>query len=100
MCMIHYNWGSVRRDLPADKLFISKDGIRSFIESNFKSARPTDWLIEISKISEIDCKGNFHDCFRVSQLCENFGFDEKELIRQEMFWLLFDDNEVEDPDAE
>ena len=101
-CMIHYNWGSIRRELGPEKLFISKEGIESFIEDLFRykteniSKVKANFLNEIRSNENIDCKGSFKDDFRVSQLCEQLGFDANKLIKQEYFWLLYDDAEVDD----
>ena len=35
-CLIHLNWGTIKYyDLPADKLFVSEEGIRDFIKRTF-----------------------------------------------------------------
>ena len=33
--MIHYNWGTIKYELKANKLFISKEGIDDFIRKIF-----------------------------------------------------------------
>lgn len=51
--------------------------------------------MKLSLIKVLTVGGSFKDDFRVSQLCEQLGFDADKLIKQEYFWLLYDD-EVDD----
>ena len=48
--------------------------------------------------SPVDERNQASTAFRVSKLCDCMGFDSKELIQRESFWLLYDDEEVGDPD--
>lgn len=51
--------------------------------------------MKLGLIKVLTVGGSFKDDFRVSQLCEQLGFDADKLIKQEYFWLLYDD-EVDD----
>ena len=48
--------------------------------------------------SPVDERNQASTAFRVSKLCDCMGFDSKDLIQRESFWLLYDDEEVGDPD--
>ena len=103
-CLIHLNWGSIKYyDLPADKLFVSEEGIRDFIKSTFRDVAENINEIISSFMKEIyaspvDERSQASTAFRVSKLCDCMGFDSKDLIQRESFWLLYDDEEVGDPD--
>ena len=99
--MIHYNWGTIKYELKANKLFISKEGIDDFIRKTFgvtyKAPIISNFFKEIES-SPIDKREQAGEFYRVSKLCDCMGFDSKELIQRESFWLLYDDEEVGDPD--
>lgn len=106
-CMIHYNWGTIKHDLTPDKLFVEKRGVEHFIRDLFNikySAGPTSNLI-LNFFNEvydapIDMREQAGEHFRVSQLCDCMGLDVEDFLKKEDFWLCYDDEEVEDPDAE
>ena len=102
-CLIHLNWGSIKYyDLPADKLFVSEEGVRDFIKSTFRDVAENIKEVISSFMKEIyaspvDERNQASTAFRVSKLCDCMGFDSKDLIQRESFWLLYDDEEVGDP---
>lgn len=102
-CLIHLNWGSIKYyDLPADKLFVSEEGVRDFIKSTFRDVTENIKEVISSFMKEIyaspvDERNQASTAFRVSKLCDCMGFDSKDLIQRESFWLLYDDEEVGDP---
>ena len=103
-CLIHLNWGTIKYyDLPADKLFVSEEGVKDFIKLTFRDI--TENINEIISsfmkeiyASPVDERNQASTAFRVSKLCDCMGFDSKDLIQRESFWLLYDDEEVDDPD--
>lgn len=103
-CLIHLNWGTIKYyDLPADKLFVSEEGVRDFIKSTFRDVTENikeviSSFIEEIYASPVDERNQASTAFRVSKLCDCMGFDSKDLIQRESFWLLYDDEEVGDPD--
>lgn len=103
-CLMHLNWGSIKyNDLPADKLFVSEEGVKHFIRQTFRGiVDNTDGVISsfMNEIhtSPVDERHQVGTAFRVSKLCDCIGFDSKEFIQKESFWLLYDDEEVGDPD--
>ena len=103
-CLIHLNWGTIKyNDLPDDKLFISEEGVRDFIKSTFRDVTENikeviSSFMEEIYASPVDERNQASTAFRVSKLCDCMGFDSKELIQRESFWLLYDDEEVGDPD--
>ena len=102
-CLIHLNWGSIKyNDLQADKLFISEEGVRDFIRLTFRDVTENikeviSAFMEEIYASPVDVRNQAGAAFRVSTLCDCIGFDSKELIKRESFWLLYDDEEVNDP---
>lgn len=103
-CLIHLNWGTIKyNDLQADKLFISEEGVKDFIKSTFHDVVDNIKEVVSSFMKEIyaspvDERNQAGTAFRVSKLCDCMGFDSKDLIQRESFWLLYDDEEVGDPD--
>lgn len=105
-CLIHLNWGTIKyNDLPADKLFVSEEGVKDFIKRTFHEITNnvnevvSSFMKEIHA-SPVDERWQAGTAFRVSKVCDCMGFDSKEFIEKESFWLLYDDEEVGDPDAE
>ena len=105
-CLIHLNWGTIKyNDLPADKLFVSEEGVKDFIKRTFHGVADNINEIVSSFMKEIyaspvDERNQAGRAFRVSKICDCMGFDSTEFIQRESFWLLYDDEEVGDPDAE
>lgn len=103
-CLIHLNWGTIKYyNLPADKLFVSEEGVKDFIRRIFRGA--VDNINEVVSsfmkeiyASPVDERNQAGTAFRVSKVCNCMGFDSKEFIQRESFWLLYDDEEVGDPD--
>ena len=95
--MIHYNWGTIKYELKADKLFASKEGIDDFIRKTFGVTHNEPIIsnffkeIESSPIDKREQAGEF---YRVSQLCDCLGFDANQLMRDESSWLCYSDKEV------
>ena len=105
-CLIHLDWGTIKfNDLPVEKLFVSEEGVKNFIRQTFYGIADnideviSSFMKEIYA-SPVDKRTQVGTAFRVSKLCDCIGFDSKELIKRESFWLLYDDEEVGDPDAE
>lgn len=103
-CLMHLNWGTIKyNDLPADKLFVSEEGVKNFIRQIFHETVDnideviSSFMDEIHT-SPVDERHQVGAAFRVSKLCDCIGFDAKEFIQKEYFWLLYDDDEVGDPD--
>ena len=103
-CLIHLNWGTIKYyDLPADKLFVSEEGVKDFIKLTFRDItenikKVISSFMEEIYTSPVDVRSQASTAFRVSKLCDCMGFDSKELIKRESFWLLYDDEEVGDSD--
>ena len=103
-CLIHLNWGSIKYyDLPADKLFVADEGVRDFIKSTFHDVAENikeviSSFMEEIYTSPVDARNQAGTAFRVSKLCDCMGFNAKDLIQRESFWLLYDDEEVDNPD--
>jgi hypothetical protein len=97
--MIHYNWGTIKYELKADKLFVSKEGIDHFIRKTFgvtyNAPIISNFFKEIES-SPIDKREQSGELYRVSQLCDCLGFDVNQLMNDEGFWLCYDDEEVTD----
>jgi len=105
-CLIHLNWGTIKyNDLTADKLFVSEEGVIDFIKKTFREITNnvnevvSSFMKEIHA-SPVDERWQAGTAYRVSKVCDCMGFDTKEFIEKESFWLLYDDEEVGDPDAE
>lgn len=102
-CLIHLDWGTIKYyDLPADKLFVSEEGVRDFIKSTFRDVTENikeviSAFMEEIYASPVDVRSQASTAFRVSKLCDCMGFNSKDLIQRESFWLLYDDEEVNDP---
>lgn len=103
-CLIHLNWGTIKYyDLPADKLFVSEEGVRDFIKSTFRDVTENikeviSSFMEEIYASPVDERYQAGTAFRVSKLCDCMGFDSKELIKRESDWLLYDNKEVGNSD--
>lgn len=103
-CLMHLNWGTIKyNDLPADKLFVSEEGVKHFIRQTFHGIADNIDEVVSSFMNEVhtspvDERHQVGTAFRVSKLCDCIGFDIKEFIREEYFWLLYDNEEVGDPD--
>ena len=95
--MIHYNWGTIKYELKANKLFVSKEGIDHFICKTFGVTHNEPIIsnffkeIESSPIDKREQSGEF---YRVSQLCDCLGFDANQLMHNESSWLCYSDKEV------
>lgn len=103
-CLMHLNWGTIKyNDLPADKLFVSEEGVKHFIRQTFHGIADNIDEVVSSFMNEVhaspvDERHQVCTAFRVSKLCDCIGFDIKEFIQEEYFWLLYDNEEVGDPD--
>ena len=95
--MIHYNWGTIKYELKANKLFVSKEGIDHFICKTFGVTHNEPIIsnffkeIESSPLDKREQSGEF---YRVSQLCDCLGFDANQLMHDESSWLCYSDKEV------
>lgn len=97
-CMIHYNWGTIKYELNADKLFISKEGIDHFIRQIFNVGYNTPIISNVFKeieSSPIDKRVQAGEFYRVSQLCDCLGFEANQLMHDEDFWLCYDEEVTE-----
>lgn len=100
-CLIHYNWGTIKYELPVDKLFVSEEGVIDFIKRIFHEVVDNTNEVVSSFMKEIydspvDERNQAGRAFRVSKVCNCMGFDSKEFIQRESFWLLYDSDEVTD----
>ena len=69
------------------------DVIREMIQEKIPDKKVrTIWFLSV------DERNQASTAFRVSKLCDYMGFDSKDLIQRESFWLLYNDEEVGDPD--
>lgn len=78
-CLIHLNWGTIKyNDLPADKLFVSEEGVKHFIKRKFHGV--VDNINEIVSsfmkeiyASPVDERNQAGRAFRVSKICDCMG---------------------------
>lgn len=98
-CMIHYNWGTIKYELGPDKLFVDIKGIEDYISRMFKTLEK-DQVKDIIKgfrkeiFANCQARGLWGEDFRISEVCEKIGFDPKDMMEKESFWLCYDDAEV------
>ena len=98
-CLIHYNWGTIKYELGPEKLFLDIKGIEDFVRTMFKDEPNLNEVVKAFRKEIFDtcqARGIWGEDFRVSEVADKLGFNAKDLIDKEGFWLLYDDSEVTD----